>query len=115
MALVDLIALSRADMMIYLSSKFPKVAEERALCPQRALQVGKSTRHNVMKMGYMLTPHQKFEPHGSPIKDTVTEKEMATLNDVVPTRPNGQKHPCKPPFFWHSFDLGFFILLLKEG
>ena len=47
-----------------------------------------------MHMGYMLKPHQDFSPRGSPIKDTVTDKEMETLRDVVPTRPNGREHPC---------------------
>jgi hypothetical protein len=94
-ALTDMAVMSEADMLIALSSKYPRAAHMRAMCPQRYAELTGHPRHNLDTLGDLL---EKAWREDKPDKDSNTAWSP-NLNEEDKTFffksiPSGMDNPC---------------------
>lgn len=87
-AISDLLLLSDSDMLVYLSSKFPKVAGQRAVCPQRRHELKGHPRHALAKMSKLLS---RVSLEGGGVGAPLTEQTRKELLDFLP---GGSSNSC---------------------
>jgi hypothetical protein len=92
-AFVDMHVMSEADMLVSLSSKFPKASSMRSMCPQRYTELKGHPRHNLAMAGGFLSKalQSRLSNSHDPWSPQLTEDEKNSFFDILP---EGKHNGC---------------------
>ena len=92
-AFTDVLIMSQADLLVSLSSKFPKAGEMIGMCLQRAIHLPGHPRHDLATNGGLLTQVwiKRTRDTNTPWTPEFTGKLMQQFLEGLP---QGQESPC---------------------